>query len=74
MAQYKPDCAHYLSEHQRVRPYCDKLNREIRPSNCSECTLYVKASDVIASLDPAVIRLLQIKSKEQLGLEGKIEP
>ena len=35
---YKLDCQY--SESQRLRPYCHKLQREIRPRDCSTCGWY----------------------------------
>lgn len=36
--KYKLDCQYM--EQQRIRPYCNKLQKEIRPKNCDECGWY----------------------------------
>lgn len=37
---YKSDCEKYDTTHQRLRPHCDQLQREIRPRDCRDCGWY----------------------------------
>ena len=34
---YRLDCGYIITDGQRLRPYCSKLTREIRPRDCSGC-------------------------------------
>lgn len=38
--QYKKDCAYYTDDNQRIRPYCSKLESEVRPKDCACCGWY----------------------------------
>lgn len=34
---YKIDCVFYIGTNTRLRPYCHKLNKEIRVRDCDDC-------------------------------------
>lgn len=39
--QYSKDCLHYSDDNQRLRPYCEVVEREIRPKDCRDCGWYI---------------------------------
>ncbi len=67
---YSFDCYFFIEKNNlRSRPYCDKLQQEIRPKNCFNCGWYKKSLDGMVELDPNIVMKIKNYPRKSLGLE-----
>lgn len=63
VVEYRLDCKYI--EQQRLRPYCHKLQKEIRPKNCFGCGWYSLAEPKeelgVGSMFPEDLKRLEDK-------------